>query len=63
MRSPTGLLYGLATGLLVAWMIVSVAESFQRWLLLGAALALASALFFHQRAVARSKGRRWRKTT
>lgn len=62
MRSPATFLYGLALGMLAALGIVALLESFERWLLIGAAVTLASALFLHQRAVARSKGRRWRKT-
>jgi hypothetical protein len=62
MNHPAKFLYGLAVGLLTALGIVAFSESSSRWILVAAAAALALALFAHQRAVARSKGRRWRKT-
>jgi hypothetical protein len=62
MNHPVKFLYGLAVGLIVALGIMAFSESSSRWILVAAAGALALALFAHQRAVTRSKGRRWRKT-
>lgn len=62
MRNPAKFLYGLAAGLLGAVGIVAFTESSSRWILVVAAATLAIAVFAHQRALARSKGRRWRKT-
>lgn len=62
MRTAATFLYGLALGLLAALAVMSSSDSFDGWLLLIAAVALAGALLVHQRAAVRSKGRRWRKT-
>lgn len=62
MNHPAKFLYGLASGLLAALGIMAFSEASSRWILVAAAVTLALALFAHQRAVARSKGRRWRKT-
>lgn len=62
MNHAAKFLYGLAVGLLVALGIMAFSESSARWILIATAAVLAIALFAHQRALARSKGRRWRKT-
>jgi len=59
-----GLLYGVAVGMAIAW--VMAASLFggprSRWFAIGAATALATALFIHQRAASMERGRRWKKT-
>lgn len=55
--------YGVATGLVLAWVAGLVIDGLgSEWLLLGGAAALAVALLVHQRHVSLSKGRRWKKT-
>jgi hypothetical protein len=57
--------YGVAGGLAVAGTmdrLLSDPATGVGWHLIGAAAALALALVLHQRAIARSKGRRWRKS-
>lgn len=63
MRTAATCLYGLALGLFAAWTVVNSSVSVSDWLLLIAAVALSVSLLINQRAVVRSKGRRWRKTS
>lgn len=64
MRTWAIFFYGTAIGVLAAWALAVLVESTtSRWLLIGAAVALAVGLILHQRHVSLSKGRRWRKTT
>lgn len=63
MRSSALFIYGVALGLLIAWIAAALIDALTpEWLLIGAAVALALALFLHQRHASLSKGRRWRKT-
>lgn len=56
--------YGVSAGCGVGWLLWTfVGDGVARLLVLGAALALAAALVFHQRSARQSKGRRWRRTT
>lgn len=57
--------YRIASGLVVAGSmdrLLSDPATGVGWHLIGSAAALALGLVLHQRGVARSKGRRWRKT-
>lgn len=64
LRSWAIFFYGVAVGLLIAWLstVLMSSPSMDR-LLIAAAVALAIGLVAHQRHVSLSKGRRWKKTT
>lgn len=58
-------MYGLSAGMIIAWSVALVGAASMThsgWDLIGAATALAAGLIINRRAVARSKGRRWRQT-
>ncbi len=64
MRTSAIFMYGMATGLLVAYAAGGLLYAISgEWLLIGAAVALAVALILHQRHLSLAKGRRWKKTT
>lgn len=63
MRTWATFFYGIAAGLLVAYVMGQLLYAVTaQWLLIGSAISLAIALIIHQRHVSKSKGRRWKKT-
>lgn len=63
MRKWATFLYGLAVGITAAWASGVLIESYNMsWLPFASVVVFGMALVVHQRVVARSKGRRWRKT-
>lgn len=65
MKTWALLLYGVSVGIVIAWSLavfVSDPSPVARWYAISSGAALAAGLILHQRVIAHSKGRRWRRT-